>query len=359
MNAMFQRLVGRFVPASLPPSGTFDGQTVLIAGASSGIGLAAAVHFATLGASVIITSRVASRGDAAKRHIEQAAGSSYKGQVTCLELDLESYASCTSFMGKLKTLMPDPAKLDVAILNGGMVNSHWEQSEAGWERTIQINTIGTTLLSLLLLAWMREAASLRKSPAHMVFVSSRDHLYNDISPLCSCQEKKDHILRQLSSKDNWDGAFFETQPNYNVSKLLLMYTIEGISDLARAPDGEPLVIVNSVCPGMVKTDIGGRIATRSMIHAIGVWLTLFVTAKTADSGSRICIQAALKPKETHGEFFNYWMTPEMYRSEAEPVIGCEKARSLQKQVWQEVIDELQTNVPGLQATLESMKQNST
>jgi hypothetical protein len=50
---------------------------------------------------------------------------------------------------------------------------------------------------------------------------------------------------------------------------------------------------------MVKTDIGRHIATRSWIHAIGVWLTLFVTAKTADSGSRICIMAALKSKENH------------------------------------------------------------
>lgn len=132
MNAAFQRLVGRFVPVSLPPSGTFDGQTVLIAGASTGIGLAAAVHFATLGASVIITSRVASRGDAAKRHIKEAVGPSYKGDISRLELDLESYESCTSFMAKLKTILPDPAALDVAILNGGMVNSHWEQSEAGW-----------------------------------------------------------------------------------------------------------------------------------------------------------------------------------------------------------------------------------
>jgi hypothetical protein len=132
MNALFQRLVGRFVPASLPPSGTFDGQTVLIAGSSAGLGLHAAVHFATLGASVIITSRVASRGNAAIKRIEQAVVPSYKGQISCLELDLESYESCTSFVNKLKTVLPDPAALDIAILNGGMVASHWEQSEAGW-----------------------------------------------------------------------------------------------------------------------------------------------------------------------------------------------------------------------------------
>ena len=61
----------------------------------------------------------------------------------------------------------------------------------------------------------------------------------------------------------------------------------------------PLVIVNSVCPGMVKTDIGRNIATRSWFHSLCVYLTLLTTAKTADSGARICVMAALKPKEDH------------------------------------------------------------
>ncbi len=132
LDAPLQRIIGRFVPAPLPPAGTFDRQTVLIVGATAGIGLAAAVHFAVLGANVIITSRVASRGDAAKRHIEEAAGPFRKGDILCLELDLERYESCTSFMAKLKSSLPRPAALDVAILNGGIVNSHWEESAEGW-----------------------------------------------------------------------------------------------------------------------------------------------------------------------------------------------------------------------------------
>ncbi|KAF2789134.1 NAD(P)-binding protein [Melanomma pulvis-pyrius CBS 109.77] len=258
LDAPLQRLVGRFVPVPLPPAGTFDGQTVLIVGATAGIGLAAAVHFATLGASVIITSRVPSRGDAAKRHIEEAAGPSRKGHISCLELDLERYDS-----------FPGPAALDVAILNGGIVNSHWEQSAAGWEKTIQINTIGTTL-----------------------------HLYLDLDQLAKWSQRKDGILRQVCSKDNWPG-WWHAEPNYPISKLLIMYTIEEISRLARGPDGDPLVVVNSLCPGMVKPDIGRHIASRSLFHEISVWLTLLITAKSADSGARICVMAALKPKENH------------------------------------------------------------
>lgn len=50
---------------------------------------------------------------------------------------------------------------------------------------------------------------------------------------------------------------------------------------------------------MVATDIGRHIASRSWFHGLCVYLTLVVTAKTADSGARICVMAALKPKENH------------------------------------------------------------
>ncbi|KAK3385759.1 hypothetical protein B0H63DRAFT_473543 [Podospora didyma] len=299
LDAPLQRLAGRFVPAPLPPAGTFDGQNVLIVGATSGLGLAAAVHFAALGANVIITSRVASRADAAKHHIEEAAGPSRKGAVSCLELDLERYDSCTSFMQKLKSSLPGPQALDVAIVNGGIVNSHWEESPHGWEKTIQINTIGSTLMGLLLLGWMRGARALRQSPAHLVFLSSREHLDPDLDELSKWSQKEDGILRQVCSKENWPSHWWDAEPNYANSKLLLMYTIEEISRLAQGPDGDPLVIVNSVCPGMVKTEIGANIASRSWFHALVTYFVLFVTAKTADSGARILVQAAQKPKENH------------------------------------------------------------
>ncbi|KAI0887506.1 uncharacterized protein GGS22DRAFT_157330 [Annulohypoxylon maeteangense] len=355
LDAPLQRAVGRFVPASLPPTGTFDGQTVLIIGATSGLGLAAAVHFATLGANVIITSRVASRGDIAKQHIEEAAGPSFKGDISCLELDLEHYDSCTDFMIKLKSSLPGPADLDVAIVNGGICSSgKLEKSAQGWEKSIQINTIGSTLIGLLLLGWMRGARDHRSSPAHLVFLTSREHLYPDLNQLSEWSQRKDGILGQVSREENWPSGFWDAEPNYAISKLLLMYTIEEISRLARGPDGDPLVVVNSVCPGMVRTDIGRHISSRSWFHALCVYLTLVITAKSADSGARIYVTAALQPKENHGEFFGYWLAGDLYRRKAATLIDSDKARALQKLVWKEVSEELKANVPELQAGLDGL-----
>ena len=106
------------------------------------------------------------------------------------------------------------------------------------EKTIQINTISTTLVGLLLLGWMRGARDHRSSPAHLVFLSSREHLDPDLDQLARWSEREDGILRQVCSKENWPGGFWDAEPNYAISKLLIMYTIEEISRLARGPDGE-------------------------------------------------------------------------------------------------------------------------
>jgi hypothetical protein len=93
-------------------------------------------------------------------------------------------------------------------------------------------------MGLLLLGWMRGARSLRSSPAHLTFLSSREHLYPDLDQLVKWSQQKDGILRQVCSKDNWPGGFWDAEPNYANSKLLIMYTIEEISRLALGPDGK-------------------------------------------------------------------------------------------------------------------------
>jgi len=85
---------------------------------------------------------------------------------------------------------------------------------------------------------MHGARQLRSSPAHLTFLSSREHLYPDIDELVKWSQQKDGILRQVCSKENWPAGFWDAEPNYANSKLLVMYTVEEISRLAQGPDGE-------------------------------------------------------------------------------------------------------------------------
>lgn len=103
--------------------------------------------------------------------------------------------------------------------------------------TIQVNTLSTTLLGMLLLDMMKSERANRDSPAHIVFVTSRDHLYPDITHWKTWSEKEG-LFARLSDEKYWPAAWKIAEPNYANSKLLVMYAIEEISKRALGPDGE-------------------------------------------------------------------------------------------------------------------------
>lgn len=129
LDLPFQRIKGRFFPEPLPPPGTFEAQTVLITGGTAGLGLAAALHFARLGADVIITCRAKPRGEAAKEKIQKAAP---EAQVVVMELDMARYDSCVSFVAELKKVRAGHGGIDIALLNAGMLTPRFVRSPEGW-----------------------------------------------------------------------------------------------------------------------------------------------------------------------------------------------------------------------------------
>jgi NAD(P)-dependent dehydrogenase (short-subunit alcohol dehydrogenase family) len=124
-----RRIRDKFWPEPLPPPGSFLGQTVLVTGATAGLGLAAAVHFATLGARVVITSRSVAQGNAAKDEVEKRAGIVSQGKIHVFELDMGRYSSCVEFVDRLRESSLD---VDIAVLNAGLINAEYELSPEGW-----------------------------------------------------------------------------------------------------------------------------------------------------------------------------------------------------------------------------------
>lgn len=129
LDLPFQRIKSRFVPEPLPPTGTFKGQTAVVIGGTTGLGLAAALHFAHLGADVIITCRAKSRGDAARETIQKAAP---EAKVRVMELDMARYFSCVAFVAELKSIREGQGGIDIAVLNAGMLPSRFVRSPEGW-----------------------------------------------------------------------------------------------------------------------------------------------------------------------------------------------------------------------------------
>lgn len=216
-----QRIKGRLVPEPLPPPDTFKGQTFLVTGGTSGLGLAAALHFAELGAEVIITCRTKSRGDAAKVKIQKTTPQAH---VLVMELDMARYPSCVAFVAELKQARQVQGEIDVAVLNAGMLSPYFVSSPDGWsvprvislfpvvfriavqlmmrrKMTTQVNTLSTTLLGMLL-DMMKDERANRDSPAHIVFVTSRDHLYAEIRLWCEWAGREE-FLQHVSNETYW------------------------------------------------------------------------------------------------------------------------------------------------------------
>ncbi|KAH8728018.1 putative short chain dehydrogenase/ reductase [Phaeosphaeriaceae sp. PMI808] len=341
---LHRRLRDKIWPEPLPSPASFEGQTVLVTGATTGIGMASAIHFARLGAKVIITSRTQSKGQVAKNQIEQDAGIVGERRVHVMELDMSRYSSCVSFVDRLKQNEMCNAGLDVAILNAGLIHVEHVLSPEGWEQTIQVNTLSTVLLGLLLLHWMKEKHRVDSKKPHLVFVTSRDHMDPEIT---SWIDFADHegILRHFSDNRNWLSG--KLDPNYAESKLMLTYAVEHICERARAPDGSVDVIVNSVCPGLVCSELGRSISSTSIFMRLSVPIYLGVLGKSADYGARFYITAARTMEYEHGKYIQSLFSQGEYRELATPTMTSDAALKVKTIVWDEIINELETKVPVL------------
>lgn len=121
---------------------------VVVTGASSGIGKAAAVRFASAGHRVIMACRDAGRGERARSELVQLAAG---GTVEVRELDVSSFESVRQFSAGF---CRDYGRLDVLIHNAGYF-SHglrtYQRSVDGLELTFATNVFGPFLLTELLL----------------------------------------------------------------------------------------------------------------------------------------------------------------------------------------------------------------
>ncbi|KAF3000511.1 hypothetical protein E8E14_006725 [Neopestalotiopsis sp. 37M] len=323
-------IMQKFIPDPLPDLGSFKGQAVLITGATSGLGLAAAIHFLNLGASeVIITARSPEKGESAKRNIEAAAAVRQVGsdgsKVHVLILDMNRYSSIVSFVDQLKQVRQGSGGIDYAVLNAGIGAPEFRQSPEGLEEDLQVNAVSTILLGRLILDMMKSERRNRTSPAHLGFVSSGQAANCDIAAWSSW--KHEGILAHMSKEENWPG----NGEAYNNSKLVALYGIREISKLAMdSSTKRPDVIVNAICPGIVKTDI-----TRDAGTVASIFVNIL--GKSPEHGARALIRAGLTTEAGHGHFVNFYMTESEFLSEA--------GSKMQSIIWKEIIDIIAPNTP--------------
>lgn len=175
------------------PTHSFSGQTVIVTGSNTGLGLEAARHFTRLGAAkVILAVRTMSRGETAKQSIESS--TDRKGVVEVWQLDLGSYESVKQFAAKAEKL----DRLDVLLENAGIAKTEYSVMEDN-ESSITTNVVSTFLLGLLLLPKLRESGQKFNITPHLTITCSEVHAWSPFK-----ERNSEKIFDTLNAKETAD-----------------------------------------------------------------------------------------------------------------------------------------------------------
>jgi NAD(P)-dependent dehydrogenase (short-subunit alcohol dehydrogenase family) len=141
------------------------GRVVVVTGANSGIGFAAATLLGARGATVVLACRDVARGQAAAEQVRTGAGG--RGQAVVVRLDLADPGSVRSAAAEVRDRWP---RLDVLLNNAGVMVPAQERAADGVELQFATNHLGHFAWTNLLLDRLLDVPGSRvvaiTSPGH-------------------------------------------------------------------------------------------------------------------------------------------------------------------------------------------------
>jgi NAD(P)-dependent dehydrogenase (short-subunit alcohol dehydrogenase family) len=246
------------------------GKTVVITGATSGIGEVAAEELARKGARIVVVARSPFRADAVMGRLAIA---NPDVRHALHIADLSRLSEMKRVAGEIAAAEP---KIDVLVNNAGAINSVRETTPDGLELTFAVNHLAYFVLANLLLDRLKGMPG-----ARIVCVSSDAHKFGRLD------------FDDLQSAKRYGG--FRT---YGASKLCnILFTRE----LARRLEGTG-VTANCLHPGFVATRFGDN---NDGVYGFGNALAKRLAAISPEEGARTIVHLASSP-EVAGKSGGYY-----------------------------------------------------
>jgi NAD(P)-dependent dehydrogenase (short-subunit alcohol dehydrogenase family) len=240
------------------------GKTVIVTGASSGLGIETARALLSAHAEVILAVRDTAKGERVAQALRAATSNT---QAHVLALDLGSLAGVRQAAEQFRARW---SKLDLLINNAGIMATPQGYTPDGFEQQFGTNHLGHYLLTLLLLPALQAAA-----PARVVVLSSSGHRFSDVH--------FDDLQYQHRPYDKWDACGQSKTANALFAVGLTRHF------------GSQGITANAVNPGGTRTGLQQHLTPEEM-HALG-WIDEagLVTSrlKTPEQGAAISVWAAV------------------------------------------------------------------
>lgn len=269
-----------------------DGQTVVVTGANTGIGLETAKDLYGRGARVICLCRNMTKGQKAVDSIKTALSSNPRtGEIVLGAMDLSSMDSIRIAADRL---LKEESRLDILVLNAGvMMSPSKPKTVDGFDMQMGTNHLGHFLFTRMLISLLKKTVRDHNPNVRVVTVASSAHMFAD-API---------RLHDL----NWDKEEeFSPGQAYFQSKLAnILFSRELGKRLAGSG-----ITTYSLHPGVIATELNRHASESSNIVAY-LFHFIFYTVfggmiKTPFHGAQTTLYCSLDEslKDTTGKYYS-------------------------------------------------------
>ncbi|MDC0942007.1 SDR family oxidoreductase [Gammaproteobacteria bacterium] len=207
---------------------SLNNKTVVISGATNGIGKAAAIELSKENPKLLFTYRNQSLADEVLAEIKDISPNTQVQSVYCDFSDQDSIKKCTN------EINDSCSNIDVLINNAGVVNTSYHETGEGIENTFAVNHLGYFLFTNLLLQKLKGDDETR-----IVNVSSAAHSF----------------VKEMQWEDiNFKNNFGQGLRSYGQSKLANLLFTRYLA-IKLSTDN---ISVNAIHPGGVNTSLGSQ-----------------------------------------------------------------------------------------------------
>ena len=243
-----------------------QGRTIIITGATSGLGKEATKVLASKGATVVMAVRNTQKAEAVAKQI---CGDFPNVKIDIKNLDLGSLASVKAFA---EGIISEYDSIDVLINNAGVMMCPYSKTEDGFEIQMGVNHLGHFALTGHLMPLL-----MRTKGARVVATSSIAHKSGDIN------------FGDL----NWETRKYKTIKAYSDSKLANLYFMYELVKKFKGNESAPTVTTSH--PGWTKTELDRHSGLASFIGNI--------VAQTVEMGTLPTLRAATDLDAKSGDYF--------------------------------------------------------